>query len=141
MARFGKRSLLWQALTDCQSLMRSARYRHLAGRTDHELTARQFLDQIGVGRTRPHERDTAFQPRPCILGLGELLALNAEARLYVGQRQQAALAPNRVVAEIGDDRETDRGQHGNAEETGDAAPDSHTLNESRTDSRGQAKRG
>src|SRR5262249_17770483 len=90
---------------------------------DHELAAGEFLDNVGIAGT--NQRDAMLEAMAGVLGLGEALLVDAEAGLDVGKRDEAALAPDRVVAEIGHDREADRRQDREGKGAGDAALDSH----------------
>jgi hypothetical protein len=112
---------------------------NLARRAFHKLRASEFFDQIVINVPRPHELDAVLKTLAIRLKLRELFALHAKSILDVGEREHAALAPNRVVAEIRDSRERHRGQNGDAEEARHATSDSHDPNESRTDSVGQAE--
>ncbi len=86
-----------------------------------------------------HQRDTMLQTQPRGIGLGQRFALNPETGLGRLEREKAAVTPDRVVAEIGNDGAGDRREHRKTEETCHASPDSHAMNESRTDSAGQAE--
>jgi hypothetical protein len=119
--------------------MRRARNGNLALRAFHKLRAREFFDQIIVHISGPHELYAVLKPLAIRLKLRELFALLAKTVLNVGERELAALAPDCIVAEIGDSRERHRGQNGDAEEARHATSDSHDPNESRTDSVGQAE--
>ena len=137
MPRCAKRCPFWQAFTVLRRLVGRARNGNLSRRAFHELAARKLFHKVVVDGTRTQQFDAVRQTRARPLKLSELLLLNAEPSLGIGQRQKAAFAPDCVVAEIGDEGARDRRQHGNAEDTRHATPDSHALNESRTDSAGQ----
>jgi hypothetical protein len=116
-----------------------ARDGNLTGRTFHELAARKLFDKIVVDRARTHQLDAMFQARPRSLKLGKLVPLDAKPVLHVGKRKRSALTPDGVVAEVGDYGAGNRRQHGNAKKACHATSDSHAMNESRTDSVGQAE--
>jgi hypothetical protein len=119
--------------------VRRARDGNLARRAFHKLRASELFDQIVINVPRAHELYAVFETLAIGLKLCELFALHSKSILDVGECEHAALAPNRVVAEIRDSREGHRGQNGDAEEARHATSDSHGPNESRTDSVGQAE--
>jgi len=103
----------------------------------HKLRACEFFDQIIVDFTGAHKVYAMFQTLAAGAKLIELLVLYAEASVDIGVSEHATLAPDSVIAEIGDDGAGHRWQDGNAKEACHATSDSHDLNESRTDSVGQ----
>jgi hypothetical protein len=116
-----------------------ARDGNLAGRAFHELAARKLFDKVVVDRARTHQLDAMFQARPRSLKLGELFLLDDHPVLHFDKRERSALTPYSVVAEVSDYGAGNRRQHGNAKKACHATSDSHAMNESRTDSVGQAE--
>ena len=55
----------------------------LAGGAAEELTAGDFLDEVGVDMARLQQADAVFQPRPVGMDGGEFLLLHGEPRLNV----------------------------------------------------------
>src|SRR3954466_6154792 len=80
-----------------------------------------------------------LQPLPAGLKLGKLLLADAKLGLGVFQRQNPAIAPDRIGAEIGDHRHGDGRNDQNGEKSGDRALDSHRSTESQSDSRRQGR--
>jgi hypothetical protein len=137
--RCGKSRYFWQAWTGFCSLVRCAWNGNLARGAFHKLRTSEFFDQIIVDASRTHELDTVLETLAIRLKLRELFALHAKTVLDVGESEHSALAPDRVVAEIGNRRERHRGYNGDAEKARHTTSDSHDPNESRTDSVGQAE--
>ena len=71
--------------------------------------------------------------------LGQLLLLDAELGLGIFQRQNPAIAPDGIGAKIGNHGQSDGRHHQNTENAGDRTLDSHSPNESHTDSRCQQR--
>jgi len=113
---------------------RFARHRDLARRAVHQLGTGKLLDQIGVDLAGLHQLDAMLQAPSLALELGELLLAHTELGLRILERDDAACAPDRIVAEIGRDRAAHRRQHHGGEHAGHTSPDSHPANESPTDS-------
>ena len=107
----------------------------LAGRCSQKLVAGDLFDDVWIFRTQ--QCDAVLEPGVVVFDVGELFLRYGQSCTRIGQRENAARAPDEVVAEIQHGRGADRGYHKSAKKACHAASDSHTSNESHTKSDGQ----
>ena len=113
--------------------MTSARHGDLIGCAIHELAAGQLFDQVRIG-VLLHQADAVLEPGAAVVELRKLLLLDPKPGLRVFQRQNPAIAPDGVGAEICDHCHGDGRNHQGAENARDRTLDSHPPNESHSDS-------
>lgn len=109
---------------------------HLIWRAIHELAACQFLHQVRVGILF-HEGDAMFKAGAIVLELRQQLLLHAKLGLGVLKRQNTPIAPNGIGTEISNDCQRHGRDNQHTKNAGNRTLDSHSANESHSDSQCQ----
>ena len=100
----------------------------------HQLGTGQLFDQVGIAAIFFHQGNAMLQPGAAGLKFGELLLLDAQMGLGIFQRKDAAIAPDGLGAEVAHHGQRDRRNDESYKKSADRTLDSHSPNESHTDS-------
>jgi hypothetical protein len=119
--------------------MRVPRDCHLIGRAVHQLPPRQLFHQVWIGLIAFHQLNAMGKPIAVALDLGKLGLTHAQPGLRVFKLEKTAFTPNGVEAEIGNHRDREGRKDQSPKETADGTLDSHSPNESHTDSARQER--